>query len=204
MSNIPFVFIGHFWTACEAALLFSLGGLLAWPAVRVGPRFLVLFPMLLFQGVLGLFGKNPGMMRMFGVIFGFNASAIFLYMASGFRPWLPEVIAVLTGFNITVIMLLGGQGIEFTAEGGDAGGAWVPGTFLTALCGLAVLALELPCFCFSIGMGVSLGREILEGQVRYGQGIVPRAEAYVLVILPLLLVSAVCEGIVIRGMRTQE
>ncbi len=204
MNVIPFVFGVHFWPACEAALLFILGGLLAWPAVRLGPRALVLLPLFLFRRVMGLFGKDPGLMRMCGVIFGFNGSAMFLYMASGFRPWLPEAVAVLTGFNITVILLLGGDGIDFVEDGGNAGAAWVPGASLTALCGLAVLVLELPCFCFSIGMGLSLGREILEGHVSYGQGLTPRAAAYAVVILPLLLVSAVCEGVAILGMRARE
>jgi hypothetical protein len=197
----PFVLVRHFWPACEAALLFGLGSLLAWPAVRFGPGILTRFPHGVFRLVLRLFGENPGMMKMWGIIFGFNSMAMFLYMASGFRPWLPEAFAVLTGFNLSAVMLQGEEGMDVSGEGRAPGSLWIPGRALTAVCAVTVLLLELPCFWFSIGMGLTLGREILAGSVEYGPGLALRAHAYSRVVLPLLLASAVCEGVAIRGMR---
>jgi hypothetical protein len=63
-----------------------------------------------------------------------------------------------------------------------------------------MLFLELPCFWYSIAMGIRLGQEILTGQTSYVQGIPDRLHAYMFLILPILLVSAVCEAIAIRGM----
>jgi len=197
---LDFVFVGHLREACEAALLFSLGALLAWPAARFGPQALVRLPVALFRRVMRLFGTRPGLVRTCGVIFGFNGAVMFLSMASGIRPWPPQVIAAVTGFDIGAILFLG-EAETGVLDPDLAADGWIPGPVLTALCGLAVLALELPCFCYSIGMGMSLGREVLEGQVGYGQGLAPRALAYVQILLPLLWFSAVCEGIAVRGMR---
>jgi len=200
---ISFVFVQHFWSACEAALLFFLGALLAWPLLKIAPRFLAWFSRLLFRLLRRLFGEDPTIARMAGVIFGFNGSAMFLYMATGFRPWMPEAVAVLTGFNISVVLLAADGEIEFFGKGTETRAGWVPGKRLTGLCGMMVLLLELPCFWYTVGMGVSLGREILSGGITYTQGLLPRAQAYALVILPLLLVSAVCEAVAIRGMRNE-
>ena len=49
-------------------------------------------------------------------------------------------------------------------------------------------------------MGIRLGQEIVAGQTIYAEGIAARLHAYVLLILPVLLVSAVCEAIAIKGM----
>jgi len=198
---ISFVLVRHFWPACEAALLFFLGAILAWPVARLGPGIFTRFPRMLLRWVARWFGTDPGIVRMTGVIFGFNGSAMFLYMASGVRPWLPQAVAVLTGFHVAVVLFSGEEGLGFPAAGGDRGPGWVPGKGFAALCGLMVLGIELPCFWYAVGMGVRLGREVLSGLVPYPEGLVPRAQAYVLVILPLLLVSAVCEGVAIRGVR---
>lgn len=198
---ISFVLVRHFWPACEAALLFFLGALLAWPAVRFGPGVFTGFPRMLLRQVARWFGTEPSIARMTGVIFGFNATAMFLYMASGIRPWLPQAVAVLTGFHLSVALFLGEEEMWGPAGGSDPVGAWVPGRGLTALCGLLVLGIELPCFFYATGMGMSLGRDVLSALVSYGEGLVPRAKAYASVILPLLLASAFCEAVAIRGMR---
>jgi hypothetical protein len=200
---ISFVLARHFWPACEAALLFFLGALLAWPAMRFGPGVLTRFPRMLLRQVARWFGKDPSIARMTGVIFGFNATAMFLYMAAGIRPWLPQAIAVLTGFHIAVALFLGEEELWGPADGAvpGPGASWFPGKGLTALCGVLVLGIELPCFWYATGMGISLGRDVLAGLVPYAEGVVPRAKAYAAVILPLLLTSAACEAVAVRGMR---
>jgi len=206
MSLFGFIFSQHLGAACLAALLFGLGSLLAWPAVRFGPSFLTGFPLALYRMILTLIGRNPSMSRMWWIIFGFNGAAMFLYMASGIRPVLPAAISLLTGYNITAILLLAGKEMGADHAEGEPEtdvSAWVPGGLLTILCGMAVLVIELPCFFFSIGMGVSLGMEIEAGQILYTQGLSIRAHAYALILLPLLAASAACEVIAIRGMRAR-
>jgi hypothetical protein len=52
-------------------------------------------------------------------------------------------------------------------------------------------------------MGIRLGQEITAGQTSYIQGMTARIHAYVLLILPLLLISAVCEAVAVRGLSTR-
>ena len=204
MSLYHFVFVQHIRPACLAAMLSLFGAFAAWAAVRFGPQFVIRFPMLLFKMVQRLIGEHPGMMRMWAVIFVFNSVAMFVYMATGARPLFPEIIAFTTGFNITAILLPAGKGTVPSGETMLPVSEWVPNMSLAILCGFAVLVIELPCFWFSIGMGISLGREIMAGDTSYAQGVLFRAGAYALVIVPLLLVSAGCEVVAIRGMSTKE
>ena len=55
-----------------------------------------------------MLGTNPGMLRLWSLIFGFNGTVMLLYMASGVHPGIPAAISVLTGYNIAVILLLAG------------------------------------------------------------------------------------------------
>jgi hypothetical protein len=49
-------------------------------------------------------------------------------------------------------------------------------------------------------MGIRMGEQVLAGQTTYAQALATRAEAYASVIVPLLLLSAICETVAIRGM----
>ncbi len=198
MKTFSFVFVQHVSLACGAALLFLAGALLAFPVARKGPALLTRPPLILFRLVRRMLGPHPGMNRLWLLIFGFNGTVMFLYMASGVRPGIPAAISLLTGYNIAVILLVAG-GSEDMEELSPAA-RWKPAKWVAGLCGLAVIFLELPCFWYSIAMGIRLGQEVATGRTSYLEGIVDRIEAYGLFILPLLLVSAVCEAIAIRGM----
>ena len=200
MSLFSFVFVQHFGLACGAALLFLVGVLLAFPVVKHGSPRLTWLPLILFRMVRRMFGTNPGMTRLWSLIFGFNGTAMLLYMASGVHPGFPAAISILTGYNIAAILLLAGESEDLDGLAVSPASGWKPGKWVAGICGLAVLLLELPCFWYSIAMGIRLGQEIVAGQTSYLQGIPARLHAYVLLILPVLLVSAVCEAIAIRGM----
>jgi Stage II sporulation protein M len=202
MNLLSFVFVQHFGLACGAALLFLVGALLALPISKRGPGILTRLPMMLFRWVRRMLGEDPSIARMCTVIFGFNGAAMFLYMATGIHPAVPAVISLMTGYNIAVILLLSGEVKALDGLRGSSPARWIPGRWLTSLCGLAVLFLELPCFWYSIAMGIRLGLEVTDCQTSYAQGIAIRFHAYVLLILPVLFVSALCESIAIRGMRT--
>ena len=202
MQLLSFVFVQHFDLACEAALLFLVGALLALPAARSGSALLTWLPLTLFRMVLRLLGEGPGAARLCLVIFGFNGTAMLLYMASGFRPAIPAAVSLLTGYNIAVILFLAGQRRDLGDLAISPAAGWTPPRWLAGLCGLAVLVVELPCFWYSVAMGIGLGLEITSGRTDYIQGIAPRLHAYLRVLLPALLVSAACESIAIRGMST--
>jgi len=199
MRLFIFVFSDHFDLACGAALLFLVGVLLAFPVVKHGSTRFTWLPSILFRLVRRMLGTNPGMMRLWPLIFGFNGTAMLLYMASGVHPVFPAAICIITGYNIAAILLLAGESEDPDGLAVSPASGWKPGKWVAGICGLAVLLLELPCFWYSIAMGIRLGQEILAGQTNYVQGIPARLHAYVLLILPILLVSAVCEAIAIRG-----
>lgn len=198
-----FIFILHRAEAWEATLLAAAGSLLAIPAARFRVAGLLALPLFLFRLARRIVGEKANS-RMAATIFAFNGTMMFLYMASGVRPALPAAIAFLTGFNLTVILIVSGNERTDTLSTSAGPGAWVPGSRLTVLCGLAVLVLELPCFFFATAMGIRLGAEIQGGLTTYLAGLAPRAVAYGRVVLPLLLLSAICETVAIRGMSVRK
>lgn len=200
MRLFSFVFVDHFGLACGAALLFLVGVLLAFPVVKHGSARLTWLPLILLRMVRRMLGTSPGMTRLWSLIFGFNGTVMILYMASGVHPGIPAAISILTGYNIAVILLVAGESEDLDGLALFPASGWKPGKWVVGICGLAVLLFELPCFWYSIAMGIRLGQEIVAGQASYVEGISVRLHAYVLLILPVLLVSAVCEAIAIRGM----
>jgi hypothetical protein len=139
--------------------------------------------------------------RVFLVIFLFNSIAIFLYMGSGVLIVVPAAVAFLTGLNIGVIVLRSQEiGLPGGSDSSDPSEpietpSWV------GVCGMAVVALELPCFWLSMAMGIRMGQALSHGYTaaRVGELFVPRATAYVAVIVPVLFISALAETAAIRG-----
>lgn len=202
LESARFLFVLHRGEAWEATLLAAAGSLLAIPVARFRVAGLLALPLFLFRLARRVVGENANL-RMAASIFAFNGTVLFLYMASGVRPVLPAAIAFLTGFNLTAILIAAGDERSGSLHPEAPAGAWVPGRRLTAFCGLAVLALELPCFFFSVAMGIRLGAEVQEGLTTYLSGLAPRAAAYGRIVLPLLFVSALCETVAIRGMSSR-
>lgn len=196
---LRFVFVEHFREALQAFLLFMIGLMLAWPVVRYRLRFVAWPARVIMRAVFRLMGASPGIARVAGVIFGYNGLAVFLYMASGWHPIFPKIFAFWTGLNIGVLMGTMrregdmGRSLEPSPE------QWKPPPRLSAVCGLVVLLLELPCFWFAIGMGIQMGHAVQAGDAGYLAALTERATAYATVILPLLLASAISEAIAIRG-----
>ncbi len=197
---LEFVFRDHLRLAVHALVLFVAGLLLAVPVLRWRVRVLILPARGLMRFALGLMGRAPGIARGAGVIFAHNAAVMFLCVASGFHPMLPAILTVWTGINIGVLVKAGDDapGLLKALQGPPDG--WKPGPRLTALAGLLVPLIELPCFWFSAAMGMGMGQRIQAGAALYAEALAERAAAYACVILPLLLVSAVAEAVAIRGM----
>ncbi len=195
---LRFVFRQHFRLATHAALLFGVGLFVAWPVIRYGLRALVRPAEEVLRLVTRLMGPTPSVPRMAAVIFGYNVMAIFAYMASGFHRLLPMVFAIWTGFNIAVLVGVTQREEDFMESFRRAPGQWAPPPHVTAVCGVLVLMLELPSFWFSIAMGISMGHAVQAGQSYVGE-LAVRSHAYLTVVAPLLLVSAIVEAIAIRG-----
>jgi len=194
-----FVFADHLRLALDAMLLFVVGLFLAWPVVHYRVRAVARLPLAVFRMVLRFLGPSPSLSRLVGLIFGFNATALFVYMASGFHHLLPMVFGIWTGMNVGIIMAMGGSEPHLTPQARVSPGQWVPPAGLAVVCAPLVLALELPCFWFAIAMGISMGHQVEAGRTAYAQALALRAQAYAAVIAPLLFLSAVAEAVAIRG-----
>ena len=195
----------HLWLGAIAAVLFAAGVGTSAPVVRSNVRWLMALPLWLVRKVLRLVAPEFPPVRVFLLIFGFNATMICIYMLSGVLVVLPAAIAFLTGLNIGVIVLKSG---EIELPNGERPLAPVSAEETTAppwvgLCSLAVLVLELPSFWISVGMGIGMGRHLaINGPYDWpsiSALAIERLHAYWMVIIPVLFVSALAETAAIRG-----
>lgn len=196
---IEFVFTKHLWLAFHALILFFVGVFISVPVIRYDLKKVAWLPLRLFRGVVRLMGDR-GLIRTGLVIWCFNSIAIFVYMASGFHPLLPKVFGIWTGLNVALLTYgpatRDDPVISQLARPVDNG--WRPPPVLAGACGLLVLMIELPCFWVSIAMGMRMGHQV-EAGTPYLAALSTYATAYITVIVPLLLVSAVAESIAIRA-----
>ncbi len=206
-SSSLHVLAEHTWLGVVAALLFVAGLGTAGPVVARNYRALMALPLWVVRLVLRIIGPELRPIRLFLAIFLFNATAIFLYLVSGVLIVVPAAMAFLTGLNIGVVMLKAGElklpGTErslATALRADEG-ATIPGW--VNLCGLLVLALELPCLWISVGMGIGMARKLTApghyALKMIGDLLTERVQAYWMIILPALFLSAIAETAAIRG-----
>lgn len=207
------VLADHVGLGVVAAGLFVAGLATAGPVVRRECRALMGFPLWMMRVALRLMGPTFPPLRVFALIFAFNSVAIFLYMASGVLIVVPAAMAFLTGLNIGVVVLKARQlelpGLDAAAEAQPADGPEAPAApRWVDLCGLAVLALELPSFWISVGMGIGMARKLTEPGQFTSEMIrhlfTERAHAYWMIVAPVLLVSAIAETAAIRGQRRRR
>jgi hypothetical protein len=204
MALIEYVFVDHFLPACIAALFFLAGALLAVPRPVRNYRWIQRACHALFGCLLRLFGHRPGLPRTAVTIFLFNGIAIFLYMSAGIRPWIPKLIALATGFTIALAVLGAAELEELFAERRLATTSSEPGPVLALGCSIATIVLELPCFWYAVGMGITLGDGLAGNAGGYPDLFAERAVAYATVLLPVLAISAFCESIAIAGAKKPE
>lgn len=197
---IEYVLVGHLRPALHAAILFAVGLLIAVPVTRYRLTFLAWPALQVLRLVMWLMGERPSLLRVAAIIWLFNSDAMLIYMASGFHPMLPKVFALWTGLNIGVVMarMSADDDSVFGGLGQVAPGQWLPPKGLALGCGVLVLMLELPCFWYALGMGMSMGWQVQAGG-GYLASLGPRATAYLCLIVPTLLVSAIAESIAIRA-----
>lgn len=197
---VHYVFVHHLRLAVHTLILFAVGLFAAFPVIRYRLTAVEWLPLRIFAFITRLMGRTPTVLRMALVIWGFNAVAMFIYMASGFHPLLPKVFAVWTGLNIAVVAVRGRLDDDpvLSAFGRARADQWRPPVALSFVCGALVLALELPCFWYALAMGISMGWQV-QGGCAYLDALGVRALAYVSIVVPVLLVSALAESVAIRA-----
>jgi len=200
LARVEYVLFAHFRLALHAAILFAVGLFAAAPVVHYRLKAVEWLPWRIFRLVLLMMGRRPGLLRMSAVIWLFNSTVMFAYMASGFHPMLPKVFGIWVGLNIGVVAARSAREDElapWAAAEADSRG-WVPPVTLVVACGALVVLLEMPCFCYALAMGMSMGSEVQAGG-DYLSSLRPRAMAYLTVIVPALLASALAESIALRA-----
>jgi hypothetical protein len=210
----------HLTLAFWAALVFAMGLGSAFIVVRGHLRFLMRFPLWFASQVERLLSSNRGFMTVFTVIFVFNSAAMFLYMLSGLVEMAPAVIDFLTGMNIGIVFLAKHKTVGETEKAEpspalseesppDDGESPSPGSPPSARQAvifvgfIVVTALELPCLWISIAMGIGLCHFAQPDGATCMYDIAERAQAYLLVVVPLLAISAMAETISVRLMQTE-
>ena len=191
----------HAGTTLWAMVVFACGFALAFPVVHFRARSLLIFPQWLLRVARKYLRPELSPFLLFAFIFCFNTVAIFCYMASGGLVFLPIVFGLLTGLNVGVVLL------EDAREAAAAPPASaVPARAWVGFCSLFVVVAELSSFWFAIGMGIRMGHLMRENftWTTFEQALVPRALAYVLVIVPVLALSAAAETAAIKAMLRSE
>ncbi len=174
--------------ALLATALFFIGAGLAPLVMARRIESLLSFPRWMMQLLRAILERKPSTPTLAALIFGFNGTAIFLYMLSGVVPGIPYVIALGTGLNVALAGLLAR---EAPRPGGPRSG---PLPISVRICMALTFILELPCFWYSMAMGFTMPTVILLFQGGDPAGIGRRIHAYLTVILPILAVSAAVEA----------
>jgi hypothetical protein len=195
---LGFLFREHVSLALDAGLLFAVGLFASYPVVRYRWRAVAAPPLALFRLVVRLLGPAPSIARMALVIWAFNSIIVFIDMASGFHPLLPKLLCVWTGLNVGVMLGMAPQELELQLASVRPG-SWVPPPALARVCTVLLLVLELPCFFYAVAMGISMGLLVQSSALSYLPGLAVRGRAYVTLLVPILLVSALAEAIAVRG-----
>lgn len=188
LENVTFI-LGHTWGAAAAALFFAAGAACAIPVLRHRVRFLMATASRFLKILRHIYDTRPSTFFLGLFIFVWNGTIIGISMLTGLVPWLPVIMVFILGLNVMLTSILGQKAFQ-----GEHLKLWRPSLFGRA-CAILTFLLELPCLWFSIAMGLSMEANLLE--VFRGEGVEDirkRVAAYVIVILPLLLISALAEA----------
>ena len=170
------------------AIIFIAGGLCAIPVLRSQIRMLLALPAWFAKTLARIITARPSVPRLALFIFLFNGSAIFVYMLTGLIPWLPIPITFFTGLNVVAAGRLGKASLPpIQAERKVRPSA--------VICAGLTFILELPCFWFAMAMGWTMKPHIMELMRGADAGPVrDRVLAYMIIILPVLAISALAEA----------
>jgi hypothetical protein len=175
--------------ACLSALLFLAGAACATPVYRRRVEWLISFPRWVALKLRGIRERKPSVPALGLFIFAFNGVAMLVYMLLGIIPGMAALITFLTGLNVILIGLIAREiPSDETAPRGTP-------PVSIRICGLLTLLLELPCFWFTMGMTLWTKPRIFD-MLHSGDfsEIRTRVTAYLMIILPILFVSAMVEA----------
>ena len=178
----------NFQIVLLAVLLFFIGYVLAPTAYYKKIKWLTAYPFFIIHLMDKYFKKEWPALVIFIVILSLNGFSLFLNLLSGWLIVLPFILIIYTGLNIGVVMY-------HTLEG----------RFYYASLLNPVALLELPAAWISIAMAIQFSLNRISGleifaNISFNQYIV----YFFYTIIPLLILSAVIETILIMVARKHE
>ncbi len=178
----------NFQVVLLAALLFFIGYVLAPTAHYKKIKWLTAYPFFIIHIMDKYFKKEWPALVIFIVILSLNGFSLFLNLLSGWVIILPFLLIIYTGLNIGVVMY-------HTLEG----------RFYYASLLNPVAMLELPAAWISIAMAIQFSLNRISGleffaDISFNQYIV----YFFYTIIPLLILSAIIETILIMVARKHE
>jgi hypothetical protein len=187
-----------------AMFIFFAGFCFSYIVYEFNIRFLLWFPEW-FMKTLSRF-INPG--RPFAVIlltiFLFNTISIMVYMISGLFIVFPYIIAFMTGMNIGLSVFI--PPAMSAEDFGDMSIRSRVKMIRSMLFSTIVLFLEVTIFSVSLGLGMSLAsaastitNDSYTSALFLSELLAVRLNAYIIICVPLLLLSAWLEARVIKG-----
>ncbi|MDW7680682.1 MAG: stage II sporulation protein M [bacterium] len=169
-----------------SAVLFLLGMALAIPVCRNDIRMLLRYPLWIFGKLEKFLNKNFNPLTVLAVIFIFNSISLLIIILSGILVFLPFVLALFTGLNVGII-------------GYKKGGLKA----MIALCCLPHAWVELPAAWISMSVGMQFALDIISQSSISVQMLTAALYCYLTIVLPLLLLAAIIETVLIWFFRNR-
>ena len=172
-----------------AAVLFMMGVVVGPRIVERNIRFLIAYPLWIYRYLEKILQGKPRFLKLFLIIFCFNATSLFISFVSGFTGVLPFLFAFLTGLNVSIITFKVAGRMGFAA------------IFLNP-----VAFIELPAAWISLSLGMSLGLEIVSPVmgIPISHFFKDLLQVYLMLVLPLLFLSGLLESAMIAFMRRHD
>ncbi len=191
----------HFFLSWFALLLFILGFAFSWIVERYNLTIFKVLPIWFLKKTLRYASPERNFLQVFLFIFLFNSTAIFIYMLTGAFIVFPFIIAFITGTNVGIISL---QPVPPELEETTIYRRREMRPGIISLLGvLLVPLLEISAFSISMAMGMAMGigMYLNFSLLRLTVLVLPRIFAYLIVIIPILFVSALLEAGAIKDLQ---
>jgi uncharacterized membrane protein SpoIIM required for sporulation len=165
-----------------ALVLFSMGVVVGPRVVERNIKFLLAYPLWFAHALERYLQKQPSFVKVFCLIFCFNAFSLFVSVVAGFTGVLPFLFAFFTGLHVAIITY---------RMGGRIG-------LLTVFFNPVAL-FELPAAWIALSLGMNLGLEVLNPMFAMSpvQFFKLLLHVYLFLVLPLLFISGLIEAAII-------